>query len=228
MSMLTLAISIGLIAAFAIVFPRITKGLSAKLNLFIACGYLSLLIGLSAVCLLIPANTLVQVDAPTTSDEYNQNNNMICLNLSSGRSSVPDGLVQTVTSFKPKSKSIEVQGETMGINGIYIGRKGVNVPDNHTGKIDIYYYTHTPIVSANYKYKLKNPSLKLSYKGSVLQIDIVQQSNYVAYSFDDRQSAEQFYNIGSMFSIGSYELVVVLLPKGVTINGGDYSSFPTY
>lgn len=228
MSMLTLATSIGLIAAFAIVFPRITKGLSARLNLLIACGYLVLLIGLSAVCLMIPASSLVWAETPTISDGYVHYDNAVWSNLFSGNFSAPDGLTQTVTSLKPQSKTIAVKGLSNFYN-VWVGRKGVNAPDNHNGKIDIYRYSEAPISYANYKYHPKPPLLKYTYKGSLLEFRAVPQSNYVVYSFDDRLSAEQFYTeSNSLYYINSYELVVVLLPKGVKISGGDYSSYPTY
>jgi hypothetical protein len=228
---ITFAILIALIIAFGIIIPRLTGRLNTKINLLFVCGYLALLVALSASCLLVPDKALVRVDTPTISDGGVHNDYLFWLRFFSGNFSAPKGFVQTVNSFKPQSKTLAVKSQ-LNFSNVWVGKKGVNVPDNHNGKIDVYFFAQTPLTFVNFKYHPKIDPVKVAYKGSTLSLKSVQQQLFELSGFDDRQAALQFYNgsdnIFNMVSMSDYELIVVLLPKGVNVRIGDYSTYPTY
>jgi hypothetical protein len=226
---------IALIAAFAVIFPRLTGRLNTKMNLFVVCGYLVLLVILSVACLLIPRGSLVRVDtaASTADGHYTADDSLFWHRLSSGNFSAPKGCVQTQKSFTPQGKTFSVK-TVLSFGNVWVGKKGVNVPDNHSGKIDVYFYAKSPLAFVNYKYNPKIQPLSITYKGTSLSIKESGDRLFNISGVDDRMAAKQFYNgfsgadLFNQINISDYALIVVLLPKGVTVNGGDYNSFPTY
>lgn len=219
-----------LIVAIVVVAPFIAKHLHIKVNLFIVCGYLTLLVAFSIISLLLPGGALIKAGkgVQPAGIGYTGDLNIFYKRISAGNFDAPSGYIKAVKSFTPNGKTIFLKN-SISTFVIYVGTKGIDAPDNHNGKIDVYYYggAYVSFNGTNLTPKVQTPLI--SYDGKTLAIKNVGQITLNYYSFDDRYTARQFLSQsnddGDSISSNCIEQVVVLLPRGVTISGGDYCKF---
>jgi hypothetical protein len=199
--------------------PFAVKRLSAKLNFRIIGGYLAVLIVLSLVCLLLPGGVLVK-GADTSQEAGNPDANAY-QRITAGDFDAPDGFTKTEKDFDPLGGSVRVTcGENLE-GMVFVGTKGVDVPDNGDGKIDVYSYSSATVNFGNMYFVPEIGAPDLAYSGGNLTVSAASQKEKDFYQFDDGYALGQFFSGQRSLNSGSIVIkeIFVLLPRGMTASG---------
>lgn len=145
--LLIFAIIIIAVMVFRFLVPLIGRLLSVKLNFIVVSVYVCILILFSLIPLFLPRGNLLktspaQIISPSGFTYMNQ----MYRNIQNGDFSAPSDLELIYNH----SYAANYHGFTLNDTnvGVYIGTKGIDAPDNHNGKIDVYYYS-LPLKIAN-------------------------------------------------------------------------------
>lgn len=212
-----------IIVAIVVLGPLITRRLSIKVNLFIIGGYLAVLFMLTVVCLLIPPSALKTPLQSETVSQYNLDYNVFTSNLKAGNFYVPEGYTKTENAYKPQTDSVAISADIFGM--AYVGIKGVDVPDNGNGKIDVYSYVSGNVIFGNSYYEVQPDHPEIYFEDGVYpKLDIgykVGKQTLKFYRFDDRYTVQQFSDADFSWGGGSYisQILIVLLPPDVEYSG---------
>lgn len=222
-----------MIAAVVAIGPFITRRLGIKTNLVLIGGYLALLITLSVICIFIPSSALkATIDREKASQSLDSGNSIISAGISAGSFDAPEDFTKTETSFEATSDRIHITGAADLFDEVYVGTKGVDIPDNGTNKIEVYTYVFGD-VSFNgtyYPAQIDAPTVILDHANH-LYINAAAEKSVDLYQFDDLYAVHQFS--GTDYSSGggnasSSTLVIVLLPSGVTAEGSGYQPLSSF
>jgi hypothetical protein len=221
--LLIFAIIIIAVMAFRFLVPLIGRLLSVKLNFKVVSAYLCILILFSLIPLFLPRGNLLktspaQIISPSGFTYMNQ----MYRNIQNGDFSAPSDLELIYNH----SYAANYHGFTLNDTnvGVYIGTKGIDAPDNDDGRIDAYYYS-LPLKIANINLAAKDAP-EISFDGRTLNM---KSTNYIAefYSFNESRLAWRTENstqqILNQVTGVTFNALVILLPRGVTISGGNYS-----
>jgi hypothetical protein len=221
--LLIFAIIIIAVMAFRFLVPLIGRLLSIKLNFKVVSAYVCILILFSLIPLFLPRGNLLktspaQIMLPSGFSYTHQ----IYKNIQNGDFSAPSDLELIYNhSYAADYHSFTLNNNNVGI---YIGTKGVDAPDNHDGKIDVYYYSLS-LKIANIDFAAKDAPV-ISFNKQAFNIN---QPHFTAdfYSFDDGRLAWRTENstqqILAQTTCVTFYALVILLPRGVTISGSNYS-----
>jgi hypothetical protein len=221
--LLIFAIIIIAVMAFRFLVPLIGRLLSAKLNFKVVSAYVCILILFSLMPLFLPRGNLLKTSpAQNILPSGFSYTHQIYKNIQNGDFSAPSDLELIYNH----SYAANYHGFTLNDTnvGVYIGTKGIDAPDNDNGKIDAYYYS-LPLKIANIDFATKDAP-EISFDNTHLNIN---QPYFPAefYSFDDGRLAwhteHSTQQILSQVNGSTFNAMVILVPRGVTISGSNYS-----
>lgn len=229
-SVIALPLIIGFIIAAVVLTRFIARHLNMKLNFCIIFGYLALLIVLSLICPLLPSSALVKSEESSQITQYGESTNTLYKRLFAGNLDAPSGFAKAVSRFTPKGRTLNLKTDINGIS-VCVGTKGVDIPDNHDGKIDVYYYGWANTDFGDISITIKMQAPKISYSGNTITTK-ERKLTVNKYFFQDSYSAQQFLcKKGDEFgnsSGSSVEQIFVLLPRGVIAIGNNWSKLSNY
>lgn len=195
--------------------PKLSGLLNARSNILTVVCYLGLLSALSLVCFLLPSGALAQKVSPSY---YLNSMASLSKQVKTGHYGVPKGFTGTHQSYSLSGQSVSITS-TSGDISVYLGTKGVDAPDDHSGKIDVYCYCQYDLEADSYRLSATMQPSALFFNGKSLDIKSLNPKTMVTgYAFD---YASQFFNSNEFyrFENNATQIAVILVPKGVRANG---------
>jgi hypothetical protein len=220
-----------ILVVLGVLSPIFSKRFKLKTNLFIVGGYFALVVLLSLITLILPGNALVKGDSIAPTSEDFAGYDTLCTRIAAGNFTPPDSFVKKgVYSFEPQSKSVNISLQSGNVNFV-VGTKGKDAPDNGSGKIDVYCYLPKK-TTISFNGISINPVMQdtvVSYSDNSLIVNCGKAKSYNYYRFSDGYAARQFFYIDDSLSMDSNsEVIVILLPEGVTTETDQYSHLSDY
>jgi hypothetical protein len=211
--------------AFIILSPVIVRSMSVKINFYIIGGYLAILLVLSLVVPLLPSGKLIKVTNAPQTNVSNFTTNNVYKQIQKGNFSAPAGYRAKVDTFAVKSGTITITPVNDLLGQVYVATKGIDIPDNGDGKIDVYSYGTAYIGNTNFAPNLD--LLTVKYSENNLTIANTEQKSVQFCKFYDGYAVGQFFNANLTMSSGAIinGPVIVLLPSGVKVSGEGYQTF---
>lgn len=218
LGIILLAVIIAVVAAVSPIMRR----LSLRANAMIILGYLSVLIVLSLFIYAIPDAALKTPVDPDFIVNFEHTEQVVAAGIRDGSFDVPEDCLKAVSTFVLTSSDIKIASDKSLPGLVYVGTKGIDTPDDGSGKIDVYSYSEAYVSLGNGIYDAPMLPPSVSFDNAVLSISNVEQKTNEFIVFNDKNTLPQFFDSKPDFNGGgihSYLAVVVLLPPGVSYSG---------
>ena len=228
MLVLLAGVLILIIVAVTFIGPGITRRLNVRLSLYIAGGYVALLLLLSVVCWAIPSAAL-KPEMRADEVAHFQGSGTFDTNLKAGIFDAPDGIARADRSFATVSDHITIVRPDNTPGQIYVGMKGAGIPDNGSRMIDVYIYTagYMNYKGMNFAAPPTVPDVTLDESRLFVKLSAGRVVNL--YEFNDQYTIPQFTGVdttSSSWGSSAMLAIVVLVPPGVTVESSGCVTLP--